>query len=88
VDIWKSPSPQYRRDKVAVRTTCIKNINLRLSKYELVVSVSAIYTTVKTYWSAQILQLGCMWPEGRGLDIAGSDKRLYDVTFSHRFLHG
>jgi len=32
VDMWKSPTMKYRRDKVALRTTASKVSNLRLSK--------------------------------------------------------
>jgi len=32
MDIWKSPSTQYRRDIVALRTTCIKNVKFKIFK--------------------------------------------------------
>jgi len=39
MDIWKSPSMAYKHDKVALRITCIKLSNLRLSKYGEVVNM-------------------------------------------------
>jgi len=31
-DIWKSYSTQYRREKVALRTICIKNFKFKMIK--------------------------------------------------------
>jgi len=31
-DMWKTPSTQYRRDKVALRTTCMKNFKFKIIK--------------------------------------------------------
>ena len=68
--IWKSPSMQYRRDKVAVKTTCIKYIKLKIIK----IRTGCLYIGYLYYsknllgrTKSQNLRLG------RGLDIAGID---------------
>ena len=67
VDIWKSPRTQQRRDKVAVRTTCIKNIKFKIIKTNWLSVCRLLILQRKLIWAAQNLQLG------RGLDIFGID---------------
>jgi len=75
VDIWKSPRTQQRRDKVAVRTTCIKNIKFKIIKIRTGCQyVGYLYYSENLFGphktfnrAAQNLQ------PGRGLDILGID---------------
>ena len=32
VDTWKSPSTQHKRNEVAMRTICIKNVKFKIFK--------------------------------------------------------
>ena len=70
VDIWKSPSTQYRRDKVAVRTACIKYIKFKIIKIQ-----TGCHYVGYLYYSENLLDR--TKPQnlrlGRGLDIAGID---------------
>jgi len=36
VDIWEFPSNQYKRGKMALRTTCIKNVKFKIFKIRAV----------------------------------------------------
>jgi len=65
VDTWNSPSTQYRYYKVAIRTTCIKNVKLKIIKIRTGCQyVRCLYYSEKVNLVAQNLRLG------RGLDIA------------------
>jgi len=55
VDIWKAHNMLYRRDSVALRTTCIKMSNLRLSKHGQVVR-KLLYYSENLNWAAQNLR--------------------------------
>jgi len=66
VDTWKSLSTQYRRDKVALRTTCIKTVRFKIIKTSTGCQyVGYLYYSENLKWAAQNLRLG------RGLDMAG-----------------
>jgi len=60
------------RDKVSLKTTCIKNVQLKIVK----IRTGCQYKGYLNYcenlkWAAQNLRLGHMRPTGRGVDIAG-----------------
>jgi len=71
VDIWISSRMQYRRDKVALRTICIKNVKFKIIK----ITTGCQYMGYSLYsedlnWTAQNLRLRRMRPSGRGWDTA------------------
>jgi len=68
VDIEKDPSMEYGHDNVALRTTYIKSVKLKIIKMQ----ISCQYVDYLCYsenlsWVAQNLRLG------HGLDIAGTE---------------
>jgi len=66
-DIRKPPSTRYRCDKVALKTTCIKNI-----KFKIIIKIRTgcqyvgylLYNKENLNWTAQNLQLGRMRAAG------------------------
>jgi len=76
---WKCLNPNCngnRRDKVALRTTCIKNVKFKIIN-RLSLSVCRILLHSKNLnWAAQNPRLGRMRPTGCGLDIPDVDKTV------------
>ena len=78
--------------KVALRTTCIKNV-----KFKIIIKirigcqyVGYFYYSQNLNWAAQNLWLGRMRPEGRGLDIADLNLllrcfnvKIFEITNLH-----
>jgi len=55
-------------DKRALRTTCIKNFKFKIIKLRTGCQyLGYFYYSVNLNWAAQNIQLGRMWPAGRGL---------------------
>jgi len=75
---WKRSNPNSngnRRAKVALRTTCIKNVKFKIIKIRTGCQyVGYFYYSENLNWAAQNLRLGRMRPEALGLDIAGLDQ--------------
>jgi len=68
---WNPNCNGNRRDKVALKTTCIKNVKFKLIKIRTGCHyIGYFYYSENLNWAAQNLQLSCMRPAGRGLDIA------------------
>jgi len=64
-----------RRDKVALRTTCIKNVKFKITKTRTRCQyVGYFYYSENPNWTAQNPQLG------RGLDMAGLVSRDVVLT--------
>jgi len=64
------------RDKVTLKTTCIKNVELKIVKIRTGCQYKGYFNYCKSLiWAAQNLRLGHsdMRPRGRGLDIAALD---------------
>jgi len=60
-----------RRDKLALRTTSIKNVTFKIIKTRTSFPyLGYFYYSVNLNWTAQNPQLGRMRPAGLGLDIA------------------
>jgi len=56
VDIQKSPNTQYGRDKVVLRTTCIKNVKFKIIKVRTGCQyVVYLYYSENLNWTAQNL---------------------------------
>ena len=56
VDIWRSPSTRCRRDKVALRTNCIKNVKFKIIKKRPGCQcVGYLYYSENLHWTA------CFW---------------------------
>jgi len=74
---WKRSNPNCngnRRDKVALKTTCIKNVKLKIVKIRTDCQYIGYFNYSENLnWAAQNLLLGHMRPNGRGLDIAELD---------------
>ena len=70
---WKRSNPicnGNRRDKVTLRTTCIKNVKIKIIKIRTGFQyVGYFYYSENLNWGAQNLRLG------RGLDIADTTKQ-------------
>jgi len=70
----KTFDPNYngnRRDKVALRTTCIKNVKFKIIKIRTDCQyVEYFYSSEHLNWAAQNLRLGRMRPAFHGLDIS------------------
>jgi len=47
-DIWISSSMQERRDEVALRTTCMKNVKFKIIKRKIGCQYVGCFTTAKT----------------------------------------
>jgi len=60
-----------RRDKVALKTTCIKNVKFKIIKTRNVSLQDTFHYSENLIWAAQNPRLGRMRPGGRGLDVAG-----------------
>ena len=71
-----------RRDKVALRTTCIKNVKFKIIKTRTGCQyVGYFYYSENLNWAAQNPRLGCMRATGHGLDIADLNK-LVTVNYT------
>jgi len=58
------------RDKVALRTTCIKNVKFKIIKIRTSCQyIGYFYYSENLNWATQNLRLGHMRPTGLGLDI-------------------
>jgi len=71
--MWKSPSTWFRCDKVALKTTCIKNVKFKIIKTRIGCQyVGYLYYSENLNWAAQKnLNQVCPTRAGHGLDIAG-----------------
>ena len=82
-NLWKLSYPNCngnRRAKVALRTTCIKNVKFKIIKIRTDWQyVGYFYYSENLHWAAQNLRLGRMRPEGRGLDMAGLAEHIKKV---------
>ena len=58
VYIWKSPSTQYRRDKVVLRITCIKNVKFKIINARTGQYVCYFYYSEYLNWATQNFRLG------------------------------
>ena len=65
-----------RRDKVALRTTCIKNVKFKIIKKDRLSVVRILLLQRNLKWAARNLRLGRMQPAGSWLDIADLDHWL------------
>ena len=65
-----------RRDKVALRTTCIKNVKFKIIKKDRLSVVRILLLQRNLKWAARNLRLGRMRPAGSWLDIADLDHWL------------
>ena len=79
---WKRRIPNCngsRHDKVALKTTCIKNVKFKIIKIRTGCQyVGYFYNSENLNRAAQNLRLGHMRPAGRALDIA-------DLVYNKRF---
>ena len=58
VDIWKSPSTQYRREKASLRATCIKNAKFKINPLRRDCHyVGYFYYSENLHWAAKNLRL-------------------------------
>jgi len=52
--MWKSSSAQYRRDKVALRVTCMRNVKYRIIKIRTVCQyVGYLYQFFSTFFASR-----------------------------------
>jgi len=81
---WKRSNPKCNgnsRDKVALRTTCIKNVKFKIIKTRTGCQFAGYLNYSKNLnWATQNLRLG------RGLDIAALDDRIYMTNFTDKRL--